>query len=88
MYEKSLWNDALFFFPIPPLAPQAATFDEKVALVYDTAPKVRIAGSGFDTLDADNLKLSFAPKLKVKKDYTVAIQSSSVMVLTLKPKKK
>lgn len=56
--------------------------------MYDTAPKVRIAGTGFDSLDAGSLSLSFAPKLKVKKDYTVTIQSSTVIVLTLKPKKK
>lgn len=66
----------------------AVTFEEKVAFVYDIAPKVRIAGSGFDTLDAASLKLSFAPKLKVDKDYTVDVQSSTVMVLNLKSGKK
>lgn len=70
-----------------PLA-QKVTFEEKVAFVYDIAPKVRIAGSGFDTLDAASLKLSFAPKLKVDKDYTVDVQSSTVMVLNLKSGKK
>ena len=59
-----------------------------MAFVYDIAPKVRIAGSGFGTLDAAALKLSFAPKLKLGKDYTVEVQSSTVIVLYLKPGKK
>ena len=56
--------------------------------MYDVAPKVRIAGSEFDTLDASTLKLNFAPKLKKDADYKVEIQSPTVMVLTLQPDKK
>lgn len=57
-------------------------------MVYDIAPKVRIVGSGFDTLDASTLSLSFAPKLKVDKDYTLEIQGSTAIVLNLKSGKK
>lgn len=67
---------------------EQVTFEQKVAAVYDVAPKVRIAGSGFDELDASSLKLSFAPSLKEGEDYKVDIQSSTVMVLNLKPGKK
>lgn len=55
---------------------------------YDMAPKVRIAGTGFDTIDASKLKLSFSPKLEAGKDYKVTIQGSTVMVLSLQPDKK
>lgn len=65
-----------------------ASFEEKVAFVYDVAPKVRIAGQDFDALDASTLKLNFAPKLKKDEDYKLEIQSSTVMVLTLQPDKK
>lgn len=57
-------------------------------MVYDHAPKVRIAGKDFDTLDASTLKLSFAPNLKKDEDYKMEIQSSTVIVLTLQPDKK
>lgn len=63
-------------------------FERKVANVYDIAPKVKIAGSGFDELDVSSLKLGFAPKLKVDKDYTIDIPSSTVMVLSLKEESK
>eukprot|EP00903_Cladosiphon_okamuranus_P014061 g13069.t1 len=66
----------------------AASFEEKIAMVYDVAPKVRIYGQGFDTLDASTLKLSFAPKLKVDEDYKIEIQSATTMVLTLQPDKR
>lgn len=64
------------------------TFEEKRANVYDVAPKIRIMGSGFDTLDASTFKMSFAPKLTVDEDYALEISSSTLMVLTLKPNKK
>ncbi|CAN0041736.1 unnamed protein product, partial [Ectocarpus fasciculatus] len=70
------------------LASASVTFEEKVASIYDVAPKVRIAGSGFDELDTSSLKLSFAPNLKEGEDYKVDIQSSTVMVLNLKSGKK
>ncbi|CBN78994.1 peptidase S1 and S6, chymotrypsin/Hap [Ectocarpus siliculosus] len=70
------------------LASASVSFEEKIAQVYDVAPKVRIAGSGFDELDAASLKLSFAPKLKEGEDYKVDIQSSTVMVLNLQSGKK
>eukprot|EP00752_Nemacystus_decipiens_P008845 g7893.t1 len=66
----------------------AASFDEKKAFIYDVAPKVRIAGSGFDALDASTLKLNFAPKLAKDTDYKLEIQSSTVMVLSLQEDKK
>lgn len=71
-----------------PTCSTQVSFDEKMAFVYDVAPKVRIAGNGFDTLNVASLKLSFAPKLKVDKDYTVEVQSPTVIVLSLKGGKK
>ena len=59
-----------------------------MAFIYDIAPKVRIMGNGFDTLDSSKLKLSFAPKLKLDRDYTLEIQSATVIVLSLKEEKK
>ena len=64
------------------------SFEEKVAFVYDVAPKVRIAGKDFDTLDASTLKLNFAPKLKKGTDYKLEIQSSTAIVLTLQENKR
>lgn len=53
--------------------------------MYDVAPKVRITGQEFSGVDADTLKLTFVPKLKLDKDYTMAVQSDTVIVLSLKP---
>lgn len=55
--------------------------------MYDLAPKVRIAGSEFETVDPSTLKLNFVPKLEVGKDYKMDIQSDSVIVLSLRPGK-
>ena len=79
-----------FFSLLPFLlcCPNQATFEEKRANVYDVAPKVRIMGSGFDSLDASTLTLAFAPALTVEDDYSIEISSSTTMVLTLKPDKK
>lgn len=52
-------------------------------MVYDVAPKVRIAGNDFDTLDASTLTLHFTPKLQKDTDYKMEIQSPTVIVLTL-----
>ncbi|CAB1116386.1 unnamed protein product [Ectocarpus sp. CCAP 1310/34] len=68
-----------------PTPDAGVTFEEKVASIYDVAPKVRIAGSGFDELDAASLKLSFAPRMTEGQNYKVDIQSSTVMVLRLQP---
>lgn len=65
-----------------------ATFEEKIAFVYDIAPKVRIAGSGFSALDTSNLKVNFAPNLKVDRDYKLEVQSDTVLVISLQPEKK
>ena len=56
-------------------------------MVYDIAPKLRIMGSGFDTLQASNVKLSFAPSIK-DKDYSLEITSSTIMTLSIKEGKK
>lgn len=57
-------------------------------MVYDIDPKLRIPGSGFDTIDVSTLKLSFAPKLVQDEDYTVQVASDAALLLTLKPDKK
>lgn len=63
------------------------TFEQKFANVYDVAPKVRIAGAEFSTVDAASLKLNFVPKLELNTDYKMEIQSDSVIVLSLQPGK-
>lgn len=63
------------------------TFDENIDMVYDNAPRLSITGSGFDTLDASNMKLSFAPPIK-DGDYDIEIYSSTFMSLSLKEGKK
>lgn len=65
----------------------AITFEQKFANVYDVAPKVRIAGAEFSTVDAASLKLNFVPKLELNTDYKMEIQSDSVIVLSLQPGK-
>lgn len=60
-----------------------ASFDQKVAMVYDIAPKLRIVGSGFDTLDASNLELSFTPALKADV-YSIEISGPTTITLNLK----
>lgn len=55
--------------------------------MYDVAPKVRIAGAEFSTVDAASLKLNFVPKLELNTDYKMEIQSDSVIVLSLQPGK-
>lgn len=64
------------------------TFEEKTAMVYNINPKIRIVGTGFDTLDAGKLELSFAPTLKEGRDFTMEVQSSEVIVISLKEGKR
>eukprot|EP00752_Nemacystus_decipiens_P018630 g16704.t1 len=73
---------------MPPCLASAVSFKERVAWVYDVAPKVRIAGSGFDKLDASTLELDFAPNLKKDTDYQLEIKSSTVIVLSLQEGKR
>lgn len=57
-------------------------------MVYDVAPKLRIMGTEFNTLDASKLELSFSPNLKAGKDYKLEIQSSTIIAMTLNKDKK
>ncbi|CAM9721966.1 unnamed protein product [Ascophyllum nodosum] len=74
------WGDVLPFF-------QVVFFEEKIAMMYDVNPKLRIMGSGFDTLDASNVKFKFAPKISAE-DYSIDIISSRVITLNFKEGKK
>ena len=74
-------------FPAFFVPEQVVFFEEKIAMMYDVNPKLRIMGSGFDTLDASNVKFKFAPKISAE-DYSIDITSSRVITLNFKEGKK
>lgn len=57
---------------------------------YDTMPKLRLKGSGFDRMSAevDLLELTFDPPLKQGETYKASIKSDDVISLELMPGKK
>lgn len=78
------------FFPHRVLDFKAASgvvVELKTAVVYDTHPKLRLKGSGFQAMadDPDNVQLTFTPHIAHGEAYTITVKSDIVAHLELIP---